>query len=449
MTAVTAPAPAPPAPPAGPRKPRRERRWIRLALPLGLVLLFWAVTYTLHAMDEPDLGEAGTFSPVGTGAHGSSRLADLLREQGVTVERVTTPAEAVRAATGRDATVFIPTPDFVGSRILAVLGQAPGSHRVVVVRPGTLFRISAALPVGVRTSRWATATVAPDCSTDFAERAGPAAMRRDVYEADQPAIRCYGGGLVGFRFESNETLYVGASEPFRNDRIDEAGNARLAVGLLAAHPRVIWVDVHAPAPLEIDRPQIDLPNYERPDQNRTNTGFPIIDAFPSFLWAFLVLAAGGAVLLAIVRARRLGPPVPEPLPVLVPAAEAVTGRGRLYERVSAREASLDALRSAAISRLARVLDPMAGAAPDRGLHPNSIPTSSMDVVDGRGPAVRRFVARVAERAGWPDNAVRDVLYGRPPDGDEELTAAARQLDVLVEAVVREGPARTDPRGGTP
>jgi len=138
-----------------------------------------------------------------------------------------------------------------------------------------------------------------------------------------------------------------------------------------------------------------------------------------------------------VRARRLGPPVPEPLPVLVPAAEAVTGRGRLYERISAREASLDALRSAVISRLARVLDPMAGAAPER------------ELTDGRGPAVRRFVGQVAERAGWPEKAVRNVLYGRPPDGDEELTAAARQLDILVQAVVREGPAGTDPRGGTP
>src|SRR4029450_5030667 len=110
-----------------------------------------------------------------------------------------------------------------------VLREAPGWHRVVLVRPGTLFRIGAGLPVGVRTSRWATATVAPDCSSDFAVRAGQAAMRRDVYEADRPDIRCYGGGLVGFRFESTETLYVGASDPFRNDRIDEAGNARLAV----------------------------------------------------------------------------------------------------------------------------------------------------------------------------------------------------------------------------
>ena len=445
-TPVITPAAAPTAAPTK-RKPG-QRRWIRLALPLGLVLLFWAVTYTLHALDDPDLSDAGTFSPVGTGDHGSSKLAALLGQQGVTVQRVTTPTEAVAAATAGDSTVFIPAPDFVGSKILTVLRSAPGSHRVVLVRPGTLFRISAGLPAGVRTSRWATAIAPPNCTNDFATPAGPAAMRRDIYEADRPDIRCYDGGIVGFRFDSDETLYVGASEPFRNDRIDEAGNARLAVGLLAAHPRLIWVDVHTPAPLRLDRPQIDLPNYERPDRDRTDTGFPLIDAFPSYLWAFLVLAAAGAVLLAIVRARRLGPPVPEPLPVLVPAAESVTGRGRLYERVSARGASLDVLRAAAISRLARVLDPMAGAAPER------------ELTGGSGPAVRRFVAQVAERSGWPEARVHDVLYrsasgrsdklhGSDPSDDAELTGAVRRLDELVAAVVRQGPAGTEPRGGTP
>ena len=111
-----------------------------------------------------------------------------------------------------------------------------------------------------------------------------------------------------------------------------------------------------------------------------------------------MLAAAGAVLLALVRARRLGPPVAEPLPVLVPAAESVTGRGRLYERIAAREASLDALRAAAIARMARVLDPMAGAAPER------------ELTGGRGPAVRRFVAQVADthRVARGDGARRPV-----------------------------------------
>jgi hypothetical protein len=57
-----------------------------------------------------------------------------------------------------------------------------------------------------------------------------------------------------------------------------------------------------------------------------------------------------------VAARRLGPPVPEPLPVAVPAAETVTGRGRFYERADARGAALGALQAAARHRILPLLD---------------------------------------------------------------------------------------------
>jgi hypothetical protein len=87
--------------------------------------------------------------------------------------------------------------------------------------------------------------------------------------------------------------------------------------------------------------------------------------------------------------------------------------------------------------LARVLDPMAGAAPER------------ELTGGSGPAVRRFVAQVAERSGWPEARVHDVLYRHDASDDAELTGAVRRLDELVAAVVRQGPAGTEPRGGTP
>ena len=151
-------------------------------------------------------------------------------------------------------------------------------------------------------------------------------------------------------------------------------------------------------------PDLELPTpppYERGDRDRTNTGIPLFDAFPVQLWAVLVVLLIGAVLLALAQARRLGPPVAEPLPVLVPAAEAVTGRGRLYDRINAREASLAALRASAIARMARVLDPLAAAAPEREL-------------TRAGPAADRFVARVAARSGVPAEVVETVLYGPAP-----------------------------------
>ena len=170
---------------------------------------------------------------------------------------------------------------------------------------------------------------------------------------------------------------------------------------------MIWVDVHRLEANPVNataRPNLPaLPTYQRGDRDRTNTGIPLLDAFPVQLWAVMALLFAGAVLLALARARRLGPPVPEPLPVLVPASEAVTGRGRLYEHINARDASLAALRAAAIARIVRVLDPTASAASERQLNTP-------------GPALDRFVSQVAARVGRSDRAVWTVLYGPSTDG---------------------------------
>jgi hypothetical protein len=120
-----------------------------------------------------------------------------------------------------------------------------------------------------------------------------------------------------------------------------------------------------------------------------------------------------AVLLAVARARRLGPPVAEPLPVIVPASEAVTGRGRLYERIAAREATLDAIRGAAITRMAHVLNPFGG----------------------RPASDDELVRQIAQRTATPEYAIRAVLYGPAAADDAGLADAVGRLDALTAAVL--------------
>ena len=434
--------------PGRPSRRRRSRRWIRAVVPFAVLATLWGVTFAAHAYEEPDLDEPGTLSPTGTGADGSSRLAELLQNRGVRVDRVTSSQEAVRVAGSGDATVFVPGPDFLNPTFASFIASLPGAHRVVVVRPGLRTMLFSPVPIYPTQQRWATATVAPRCSTPFAVEAGPAAAYRQLYAADEASVSCYLGGVVGIRNGDTEIIYVGASDPFRNGRIDERGNADLAAGLLSEYDRIVWVDVHRREPVSrspVDIPNPEAPRYRRGNQDRTNTGSPVIDAFPTTLWAVLVLGFAAAVLLALARARRLGPPVAEPLPVLVPAAEAVTGRGRLYRRIDARAATLAALRGAAVSRMARGLNPFGGAGSDRDL---TIQRDLLGETLELSSTVEEFIQQVASRSGAPDHAVRAILYGPAPPDDDGLARAVADLDQLVAAVLRDSADPHRNGGGT-
>jgi hypothetical protein len=132
---------------------------------------------------------------------------------------------------------------------------------------------------------------------------------------------------------------------------------------------------------------------------------------PPWAWAGLGLLGLAALAFALARARRLGPPVSEPLPVAVRAAETVEGRGRLYRRAKARESALQALRNTALRRLGSALD----LAPDA---PRSAVTEA-----------------VAARTGWAPDQVDAILYGAQPGDDEQLVRLAADLDHLLHTSI--------------
>ncbi|MFC7547948.1 DUF4350 domain-containing protein [Plantactinospora sp. GCM10030261] len=414
-----------------PERARRPRRWPRLAIPFGLLALVWIMILTVHAVEEPDLAEPGTLSPTGTGGDGSSQLAARLAERGVTVRRVTTSAAARDLVTGAPpTTVFVPTPNLVDPRFLHDLTGS--RHRVVLVRPG--FR--SALLVGMVTgqSRWATRTARPGCDAEVAISAGEAAVFRSSYAAiDEASYRCYGGALVAVTAGDAELIAVGSTDPFRNERIGEVGNAALATGLLTGTGEVVWVDVHRKERSSFQVPPPSAPRYRQPD--RTDGSNTLWAAFPPALWAGLLLIGAVGVLVAVARARRLGPPVAEPLPVLVPATEIVTGRGRLYRRASVRTAALHALRSAALRRLAPVLGPVP-------------PGTDAAAFADRDPTA--LVSRLAARCGLPPADVQAILYPPAPVTDDDLVVAVARLDTLADTVLRTAPRPPDSSpGGVP
>jgi hypothetical protein len=341
----------------------------------------------------------GNLDPNGTGVGGARALRVLLTNHGVDVRRRTDTdralSDALNSTTG--VVVLVPLPDMLTTGQLHRIGQLGTAVRVVLVDPGdgNLERLG----VDVRTSGSAgIRTRDPDCGLAAARVAGRAVLGGTTYRGGDGET-CYpagggGGTLVTTTMPGGAELAVlGAPSPLTNGKLGDQGDAALGLSLLGAgQPAdtvVYWL----------------MPGAGTTHSNETSVS--LSDLLPGWaLVAFTQLLFAGLIA-ALWRARRLGPPVTEPLPVVVRAAEAVEGRGRLYRRGRARDVAAEALRSGARAKVV----------PRLGL--------------GTDPPIGAVVAAVSRNTGWPAAHVGALLYGAVPADDAGLVRLADDLDLLV------------------
>src|SRR5690242_20620545 len=125
MTATaTLPAAGAPAPAGPPPKPR-SRRWIRLVLPVGIVAFVVLVSAFAYVLQQPDQKNHDYLSPTRGRSFGAERLAGLLKQRGIAIERLTRTSDALVSAQSGDATLFVPTPDLVHPFYLRMLKLLP------------------------------------------------------------------------------------------------------------------------------------------------------------------------------------------------------------------------------------------------------------------------------------------------------------------------------------
>ncbi|MCP2326707.1 hypothetical protein HDA40_005214 [Hamadaea flava] len=444
-----------------------KRRWHRIAIPFGVVLALIVATLVLHALNEPEVDDPDFLSPVSSAALGSATLADRLIERGVHVERQTRTSDALLSAYQGDATLLIPAPALMHRDYLRMLRSMPPSTRVVLVEPdnGVLTRSDA--PIEQVDRRWATAVVPPGgCVVTGLTQAGPAAVRHSAYAAFDDGRYCYEQGVVAVRWQLTELIAVGSADPFRNDRLDENDNLGFALGLLGQQAKLVWLDVHQTEP----GPKVD-PNASpgsdgvppslapggggtgdgtgegsgdgqgsgsgsgtgqteqgsgeasgQPEEDSASPPDPptLFDALPPWFWATLAGLALLVVLLAVAAARRLGPPVAEPLPFRVRGAETVLGRARLYQRAGAMLSGAQTMR--------RTVGPQIAVAV--GLPP----TAEAEAV----------ATAIAARHGGDPADYLAVLADDLPKKDAELVALAARLDALLALVT--APPQGENRG---
>ena len=392
---------------------RRSLFWI-LAVVGGLLV---AVLATVFAAGTGAGGRplaADSAAPAGGRA-----LAEVLRQQGVTVTIADTLKEARAAASAApDATLFTTDPDglLTGDRYRDLAALAP---RTVVVDPGFLALQSLAPGIGFGGESSAE-TLTARCAVPAAEAAetlspggrtlGIGGSSQSSNDSATDVVGCFPSGDDRFSVVQltpqptdsatdsatdslTELTLVADATLFSNEKIATFGNAALALNLLGASSDVIWY----------------LPTLG----DVAVTGPPSLgELTPGWVTPVLVLLVIVTITAALWRGRRFGALVPENLPVTVKGSETMEGRARLYARSNARLRALDTLRIAAVARLARQV----------GL--------------ARSATLEEVLVAVASATGRPLDQVRSVLVGADPATDRDLVALTDRLRELERATFR-------------
>ncbi|MEW2618604.1 DUF4350 domain-containing protein [Streptomyces sp. NPDC048106] len=390
------------APPTTSTAPTARTVWTRTrGIALAVVLLL-AAAVAMAAVRSTE--RHGELDPRSADAYGSHAVAQLLADRGVTT-RVVTTLRAARAAAGPDTTLLVAVPDRLTS------GQQTELHRATAPSGGRTVLVAASgwsvgrLAPGVSADPADSlgSTLAPGCPLPEARRAGSADTGGVRYTTTRPdADSCYPSDRLATLLRipaasGGDTVLLGAPDILYNDRLDEQGNASLALQLLGSRPHLVW---YLPS----------LSDAPAADSDRKS----FLDLIPSgWLWATLQLFIA-AVLAAFWRGRRFGPLVPERLPVAIRASETAEGRARLYRKANARDRAAAALRSAARTRLA----PLAG-----------VPVAQAHAPEALLPAL-------SARLAGDGQDLRSLLFGPPPGDDTALITLTDQLDALEREVRR-------------
>jgi hypothetical protein len=381
--------------------------WRRWRLPLALVVLI-LLAGSVIALLQPAQMITGYLDPAGTDATGAHALADILTERGDTVIRATTPSAAEAAARGAGpggVELVVTSPRLLTARQLTGLAGLPADRVLIGPDPAAL----AALAPGVGLVGPAPVqALAPGCALPAAGLAGDAdlgGLRMSALARPRAAARagtrlCYPTGgypsLIRYNAAGRSITVLGTGSPLTNGSLARLGNAALALNLLAARPRIVWL-VPEPGPPSAGQ--------------GGSAGLLGLIPVPAYLVALQLAVA--VLLAALWRARRFGPLIPEPLPTVVRASETVEGHARLYRSRRARGRAAATLREAMLAR----------TRPALGLAPDAAP--------GQVAAV------FSVRSGSGQARIEAMLFGPAPADDAALVALADDLDALEREVRRQ------------
>lgn len=366
---------------------RRSLFWIGAAV---FILIVGLISAALAGSRGDGTGLSATNAAPG----GSMAVAEVLRQQGVTVTAADSLDDTGAAIDDpAEATLLIYDPDLYLTDDL--LERAVALADTVVLVDASFTQLRAIAP-GVAQAGTVKGTLTADCSLPAVTAAGTVSGAGEGYRVTNQSLEattCLGSGdgvfsLVQLPKGSGTLTVLGTTAALTNDRVIEYGNAALALTLLGSHDELVWY----------------IPTFA--DVAASDGNADLGSLTPGWVIPVMALLAITFLAAAIWRGRRLGPLVVENLPVTVRASETMLGRARLYGRSSSRLRALDALRIGAIGRLAAAC---------------GLP---------RVASVDEVVAGVASATGRQMGDVRRLLIDDIPQSDRDLVALSDALLVL-------------------
>jgi predicted nucleic acid-binding protein len=323
----------------------------------------------------------------------------VLGDQGVEVTYVTRTADAVQLADAGTTLLVASDMNLLPEQIDALLTTEAD---LVLVEPGYDLLEGATGGTATLGDDWSSpdALREPGCSDPDALAAGSLRSSGFGLTATGPgSLVCFPGddsppdtGAYLVHDGARRVVAFDDASLLTNSRVDEDGNAALALRALGQHESLTWF-----VPGLLDTSVV----------GDEEVG---VAALPPWVAVVLVQLLVVALFAALWRGRRLGPLVTEDLPVVVRASETARGRGRLYRRARSRGHAAAALRAHSADRMASRL---------------GLPRSA------GAPVLIDAIVRATHR---PAEQVAHLLYGPPPADDAALLELARHLDQLESEV---------------
>ncbi len=338
---------------------------------------------------------------------GARALAQVARAQGLEIREIDRLG-AARIQDPAQTTLVIAEGYFLQSfQASSILGY-PGD----IVVFGSAEAIFGVMGLGLYDVTWSRDDVlTASCPDPDATAAGTIRARDWAISGTLPAdaVGCFPIGqrrwqMVTVEDQGRTITVIADALIVTNDRIAQEGNAALALRTIGASPQAVW---YLGSPYDSSTLTWLAPGEGGPGGGATPGP---VTATPDFLppGTGNVLYACGVALVVVVlwRARRFGPLVREPLPVVIRSSEATRGRARLYRAAAAYGRAGASLRAASATRLGRRL---------------GVPRHD----DGAA-----LVTAIARATGRPLDDVRQIFHGPLPQSEQAMMDLAAALDQL-------------------